>query len=212
MQLNTYRLLLAVMIVPAVACVGSLDGESSFDSTTARDDSHRASNPVPPSASATVRSVGCGDVVDNLSDDAEALTAIFSEAVIPVDDPGTQQVEQLDCRITLEYRYDAGWQFRAPRAGARGYLALGEGASARLGLSATVDGAGPSVSRVFRGELSDELELDLDSADTFTPCGATSATVLLRLTGSLFDQGDGFGDDDNHVLSLDSEIDWRPCS
>jgi hypothetical protein len=211
----TFLFLLSLPIT--AACVGELeptnppgtqdpggktdyDGNGDTDGGTG-DGGGTTTNPVPPSASATATVSDCaGGTSQTFSPDWEALTVLFDGNTV---EPG----RPIDCIVTIDYRYTAGWTFDVPHVDARGFRFLEDGARIDARLGATLGGAGGSVPDAWTGPINDDFYLRFDGGGGSAPCGATSARVVVRVTADASGAGGSFA----VVDSLDSEIDWRQC-
>jgi hypothetical protein len=184
-------------VAPQSALTAAAGGVVSTDDTEVDPE-----NPAPPGATAHVTFKGCDErAIGLVNADAklEAFTMSFGGTIATED-------TSVDCTATVHYAFPAGWQLVAPRAHARGYIAVDEGSVASASFSARLDGR--VIARASRTEVAQSEDFVLSAGEPglgITRCGATSATFAFRTTA--FVEGAAAV----HLDSFDGETDWVTC-
>jgi hypothetical protein len=208
-QLST-TLLLSALSLALVACMEAPETEAPGSTLTSgggdvvsTDDTEvDPLNDAPPGATARVTFKGCDERaigLINAEAKLEAFTMSFGGTIATED-------SSVDCTATVHYEFPAGWQLVAPRAHARGHVAVDEGSVASASFSARLDGR--VIARASRAEVVESEDFVLSAGEPdlgITPCGATRATFAFRTTA--FVEGSAAV----HLDSFDGETDWVKC-
>jgi hypothetical protein len=194
--------LVACMDAPETTAPGSTLASASGDVVSTDDTEADPLNPAPPGATARVTFRGCDERatgIMNAEAKLEAFTMSFGGTVATED-------TSVDCTATVHYEFPAGWQLVAPRAHARGHIAVDEGAVASASFSTRLDGR--VIARASRHDVVEAGDFVLSAGEPglgITRCGATSATFAFRTTAFV----DGAAA--VHLDSFDGETDWVQC-
>jgi hypothetical protein len=194
--------LVACMDAPATTAPSSTLASASGAAVSTDDTEVDPLNPAPPGATARVTFKGCDERaigLINAEAKLEAFTMSFGGTVATED-------TSVDCTATVHYEFPAGWQLVAPRAHARGFLSVEDGAAASASFSARLDGR--LVARASRPDVVESGDFVLSAGEPglgITPCGATRATFAFRTTAFV----DGAAA--VHLDSFDGETDWVQC-
>jgi hypothetical protein len=198
-----------VLLVAAIgtfgACTASVAGHEQAEGTLAALDDE---TPDPSLVSVQTVAEGCGGNVTSMSIDNSTYTVLFDGAQGVMDDGGARP---LDCKVTLNYTFPAGWTFDAPTTGVHGFASTAETSAIQLGVTSSMGGGSASASHAVGSSASDDYVLYIDESAAAqagsVPCGATSASFRVHVTGTFGGSGNAFAVAD----AIDGRLVWKRC-
>lgn len=181
------------------ACLGDVNEGAVAEGKTALE------TPDPSQISITATATGCGGYDTQISSDNRLFAVTFDGARGGRDATGSQEIA---CEVTFTYRFPAGYTFDAPSLMVRGF-AIAEGSSS-VTIHASESLADTQRASTTIANANDPFEVALPGGGQAgsAPCGATSATVTVRIASAMSGSGAvGVG-----VDWIDGTISWRRCT
>ena len=217
-RLHTGSALLACLLLGATTagCAESIDdNEEQTDPAQTLEQVRGTGDEVFPSHNevkvTAVGSRGCGKfAAPGRGVSSTSQTIILGEVK---NDHAISGFRDIDCLLTIDYQYPAGWTFDLPEVQLRGFANNDQLNSSEVLLDVGMGLGDVTEMQVFRPDTREDFLMTISQATAArrggsTRCGATSATVRVRVTA----HSQGLGGKSLTTLdSLDTRLRWRRC-